>query len=124
MRRTLFVVCSVVVGAIVAGAPTTAVAACGLDPTFGTGGILVAPDYTLDYGNAVAVDSDGRYIVAGEGGRSMTVMRMLPTGALDTSFGANGTGVVSISHDAVYSSGALDVKLLNDGRIVLAGYAY
>jgi uncharacterized delta-60 repeat protein len=113
--------CAVVAGTPVAAAPAT----CGLDPTFGTSGtgIVVAPDYTLDYGLAVAVDAAGRYVVAGEGGRSIALMRMLPTGTLDQSFGA-GTGLVTIRHDDVYSSGALDMAQLTDGRIVLAGYAY
>jgi uncharacterized delta-60 repeat protein len=122
--RIFPIVSALAVGAISLAVPGTAVAACGLDPSFGTGGIVSAPDYTLDVANGVAVDAAGRYIVAGEGGRSIAVMRMLPEGGLDTTFGSNGTGVVTISHDAVYSSGALDVVLLDDGRIVLAGYAY
>jgi len=112
-----------IVGAIVAGPSQTASAACGLDTSFGNGGILTAPDYTLDFGHAVSVDAQGRYLVAGEGGGALAVMRLLPSGELDTSFG-NGLGIVTVRHDDVYGSEAWDVTQLADGRIAVAGRAY
>jgi uncharacterized delta-60 repeat protein len=115
---------SAIVGTIVAVPTTSASAAtCGLDTSFGTNGVLTVPDYTVDYGQAVAVDAQGRYLVAGEGLGALAVMRLLPSGERDPSFG-NGTGVVFVSHDPVYASEAHDIILLPDGRIALAGRAY
>jgi uncharacterized delta-60 repeat protein len=123
--RTIMLLTTMITGTIVAGpSPSaSASAACGLDTSFGTNGILTAPDYTLDYGRAVTVDAQGRYLVAGEGGGSLAVMRLLPSGELDTSFG-NGSGFVTVRHDDVYGSEAWDATELADGRIVVAGRAY
>lgn len=57
VRNTLLMA-TAVTSMILAGPAQSAYAAtCGLDPTFGTNGILTVPDYTLDYGNAVTADS-------------------------------------------------------------------
>jgi uncharacterized delta-60 repeat protein len=122
LRRVLLL-CTGLVAAMIVGLPGSASAACGLDTSFGTGGILTVPDYTLDVGNAVTVDSEGRYLVAGQGLDALAVMRLLPTGAPDPSFGA-GTGMVTVRHDDVFSSETLDVTQLSDGRIVAVGRAY
>jgi uncharacterized delta-60 repeat protein len=124
VRNTLLMA-TAVTSMILAGPAQSAYAAtCGLDPTLGTNGILTVPDYTLDYGNAVTADAQGRYVVAGTApGGTLAVMRLLPTGEPDTSFGTY-SGTAFVSHDAVYDSEAWDVALLADGRIALAGRAY
>jgi uncharacterized delta-60 repeat protein len=123
--RTTMLLATALAGAIIAGPgqSASASATCGLDTSFGTNGVLSAPDYTLDYGHAVTVDAQGRYLVAGEAGSAFAVMRLLPSGELDTSFGS-GSGLVTVRHDAVYGSEAWDVMELADGRIAVAGRAY
>ncbi|SCG54752.1 NHL repeat-containing protein [Micromonospora inositola] len=124
LRRTMLLATAIAVAIVAGPSPSaSAAAACGLDTSFGTNGILTAPDYTLDYGRAVTVDAQGRYLVAGEGGRSLAVMRLLPSGGLDTSFGS-GSGFVTVRHDDVYGSEAWAVTQLADGRIAVAGRAY
>lgn len=85
------------------------------NPVVGTGG---------DTGRAVLVQPDGRILVAGEtrsaGGTDMLVIRLLPDGSLDPSFGAGGIRTLAIGTgtDSVY-----DAELLPDGTIVGAGQA-
>src|SRR5262245_51244445 len=64
-----------------------------LDPTFGTSGIVTTafPSPSDDYGNSIAIDSQGRILVAGNShngnDRDFQVARLTSTGALDMSFG-------------------------------------
>src|SRR5262249_4541341 len=62
-----------------------------LDASFGVGG-LVAKDiagHSNTFGNAVAIQPDGKILVAGGDG-NMNVTRFNANGALDTNFGLNG----------------------------------
>ena len=66
-----------------------------LDTGFGTGGIAdlpVPPDINAQ-GTALALEPDGRITVAGWQGGKLVLARLLPAGALDTSFGTGGTFV-------------------------------
>jgi uncharacterized delta-60 repeat protein len=79
-----------------------------------------------DVGNAVALDSSGRIVVAGQsdGGATddLAVWRFTSTGELDTSFGG-GDGIVT-HHNAAGGSGhdyGLAVTVDSSGRIVVAG---
>lgn len=96
-----------------------------LDNNFdGDGKVLV--DFTLgdDEGWDVAIQDDGRLVVAGtaglSGGSVVAVMRLLENGTLDPSFGTGGGGAVPIDF-GVYSEGRA-VTLQPDGRIVVAGF--
>ncbi len=101
-----------------------------LDTTFSDDG-MVTYSYgarTLDYAYAVAVQDDGKVIVAGAvydtqaPGRSydLLVMRYNANGILDTTFGEQGSGKVrhSIGLNADYN---YSIALQDDGKIVLAG---
>ena len=100
-----------------------------LDASFGTGGLL-AQDFGFgdDFGYAVAVQSDGRILVAGtvQGSNGTTdfgLARFLPDGSLDVSFGAGGFvrtdfGLTSPSIDEARS-----IAIDGGGRIYVAGYA-
>jgi uncharacterized delta-60 repeat protein len=87
------------------------------DPLFGLGSDEVA------YG--VAVQSDGKFIVAGEvinpnnTESEMGLARFLPTGQLDTAFGAQGRVWFSFGQYDV----ARAVALQPDGKIVAAGFS-
>ena len=97
-----------------------------LDSTFGFGGIVTS-DFgdTGDFGYSVAVQSDGKIVVAGEsdagGDYDFTVARYLPGGSLDSGFGTSGR-VFTRMGDA--NSAANGVVVQSDGRIVAAGYSY
>ncbi len=93
-----------------------------LDPTFGTGG-RVRTDFggRFDEALAVAVQPDGRVVVAGNSsdanGSDMAVARYNSDGLLDTSFDGDGMALVDFGSEA----SARAVALQPDGGIVLAG---
>ncbi len=95
-----------------------------LDPTFGSGGIVNLPHSTDGVGSAVAVQPDGKVVLAGHGQRSngydsISVQRLNRDGSLDTTF--NGTGSVTIQTGK--SDWPHSVALQPDGKIVVGGGA-
>jgi uncharacterized delta-60 repeat protein len=99
------------------GAPNDA-----LDPTFGTGGAVEINTFTHTVGSAVAVQPDGKIVVAGRGFNTsgpnkVAVWRLTAGGALDPSFDTDGTAEVSDTQEDCVNS----IALLPDGKIVLAG---
>jgi uncharacterized delta-60 repeat protein len=94
-----------------------------LDVGFGTGGRVSTNLLGTDEGQAVAVQADGAILVVGRrftGSRwEVAVVRYLPTGAVDASFG---TGGVTIAGDLSASLSGNAVVVQPDGRIVVAGY--
>ncbi len=76
-----------------------------------------------DSGNAVAVQFDGKILVAGEvsNGRNtdLLVLRYTPEGILDSSF--NGDGIFTFSSKAKTVDAATALALQRNGRIVVAG---
>ncbi|MFC8450639.1 calcium-binding protein [Kitasatospora sp. NPDC057223] len=97
-----------------------------LDTGFGTGG-RVTTDFNggSDEAQAVAVQSDGRIVVAGrsevpEGGFNwFSLARYNTDGSLDTGFGTGGRVVVDFGTGGVDE--AFGVAVQSDGRIVAAG---
>src|SRR5579883_1834481 len=68
-----------------------------LDPTFGNGGVVTTsfPGFQVSaVGKSVAVQPDGRLVVAGDAGpnnrQGIALARYNPDGSLDTSFGTGG----------------------------------
>jgi uncharacterized delta-60 repeat protein len=97
-----------------------------LDPSFGTAGLQTLNFGATDSAAAVAVQPDGKIVVAGTtdagGGVSdIAVARYNPDGTLDLTFG-NGTGTTRINFGASTSNGAGGVAIQGDGKIVIAGY--
>jgi uncharacterized delta-60 repeat protein len=90
-----------------------------LDTTFGAHGVATA-DFAGadDYGERVAVDSQGRSIVAGTAGDDLGLVRFGPGGGLDTTF-ADG-GRLAVDFHGKRDQGK-DVALDAAGRIVAAG---
>ncbi|MCS6926252.1 MAG: delta-60 repeat domain-containing protein [Candidatus Binatia bacterium] len=91
-----------------------------LDPSFGTGGtVTTAISGTGDFASALAVQADGKLVVAGYVSMapqySIALLRYNPDGTLDTAFGENGKVTTGDSHVA---SG---LALQADGKIVVAG---
>lgn len=96
-------------------------AAGSVDLSFG-GGVQTTPIGYEDYANAVAVQPDGKVVVAGSSssnaGTFVTLVRYGRDGGLDTTFGNGGKLVtpVGASDDA-----ALALAVQADGRIVVVG---
>lgn len=102
-------------------------AAGSLDASFGGGaGFVWTPIGSADdYGNSVALDSQGRIVVAGfyyvGTVPDIFVVRYTGDGILDTSFGGDGIVTTSI---AIGNDSGHAVALDGQGRIVVAGYTY
>jgi uncharacterized delta-60 repeat protein len=97
-----------------------------LDTTFGGGDGIVIQDVNSAHnqGYAVAIQSDGKILVAGygvsSGSADFLLLRYGTVGTLDTGFGSGGivTTPVGSSADAGYA-----VKVAADGKIIIAGSA-
>ena len=95
-----------------------------LDNTFGSNGIVVTDVTGIvepDDGRAVALQPNGKILVAGTSSNEFAVVRYNPDGSPDSSFDGDGIATTSI----VAGAGALAnaIALQSDGKIVLAGYA-
>jgi uncharacterized delta-60 repeat protein len=88
-----------------------------LDPGFGSGGIAAVMPGSFISGLALALQPDGRILLAGPSGGSHSVARLLPDGSLDPGFGSGGIAAV-MAGSAV---SGLALALQPDGRILLAG---
>ncbi|MFN2513497.1 MAG: hypothetical protein ABR568_19015 [Pyrinomonadaceae bacterium] len=99
-----------------------------LDPTFGSGGIVITSGSDPNHLNtvwAMAIQADGKIVVVGDGtlgsfAWDFAVVRYNPDGSLDSSFG--GTGITT-QLTAGYE-GASSVAIQADGKIVVAGNRY
>jgi uncharacterized delta-60 repeat protein len=93
-----------------------------LDTTFGSGGIVMFSGY--DGAQAVAVDSQGRSIVAlySNGAGKAALVRLLPSGQLDATFGSGGAVTVPTAA-AAFVALLNDVTVAADGSIVAVGAA-
>ncbi len=92
------------------------------DTTFGIAGKVTTDFGTIDYGRTMAIQSDGKIVVAGEGdysGVDIVLARYDVNGALDMSFGTGGKVI-----NTVYSGTdrAREVLIQPDGKIVVVGY--
>ena len=104
------------------------VSAQSLDPSFGSGGVVLMNigKSTHALGSAVAVQEDGKIVVAGESfnGRraDVEVSRYRRDGSVDMSFGDAGVASTPFS-GGIVSDHARAVAVQSDGRIVVAGYS-
>jgi len=97
-----------------------------LDPSFGNGGVSEFAAFTdfVNIPNALALQSDGKLLVAGETRNAMggidefVVARFNPDGTVDSSFGI--AGVVATSFGPIRSS-ADAILLQPDGQILVSG---
>ena len=104
----------------------SALAPGDFDPTFATNGIFNTP---LGEGArpgavifAVAIQPDGRIVLAGSASNSQVVVaRLTASGALDPSFGTGGRFLTSLGAGANESTFLYGVAIQQDGAIVVAG---
>jgi uncharacterized delta-60 repeat protein len=95
----------------------------GLDSSFGSGGVVVTNLGGLEVAFAVAVQADGKIVVAGQAvfpslaARDFLVARFEPDGGLDESFGTGGI----VTTDFGAAEWATAIALQPDGRILAAG---
>ena len=105
-----------------------------LDMTFGNAGTVITPISVNAYANALAIQPDGRIVVAGSASdgalaqyqpdrTNIALARYQPNGSLDPTFGIGGIVVTPIVIDATNEASAASLVLQSDGKIVVAGTA-
>jgi len=90
-----------------------------LDNSFGTNGQVVTEFGNTIFGdvaNAVAVQPDGKIVVAGGTALDLGVLRLMPDGSFDPGFGAGGK--VLLNNVGTYTA-AIDVAILPDHKILM-----
>jgi uncharacterized delta-60 repeat protein len=100
------------------GSLDTSFAAASVTP-----GIFYSPFHSNGSFGAkgVAIQDDGKIVLAGETSDRFAVVRLTTTGSLDTTFGSpNGYVTTDIQH----FSHAIAVAIQEDGKIVVAGQSY
>jgi uncharacterized delta-60 repeat protein len=91
-----------------------------LDNTFGVNGKDTISFWTGDdWGESVAVQSDGKILVGGSSMGDFALVRYHGNGSLDLTFGTGGKVTISIGTGA----SILSLKIQPDGKIVGAGFA-
>jgi uncharacterized delta-60 repeat protein len=93
------------------------------DGSFGLGGFTSVAIATDDYGFAVALQADGKVVIAGRSGNpeKASLARLTTGGVLDSTFGP-GTGKVTVSIPSV-ATRARAVTVAPNGSIYIAGLA-
>jgi uncharacterized delta-60 repeat protein len=92
-----------------------------LDTTFDNDGKVMTPaDAGYLWGYAIAIQPDGKILVAGKASLSFALARFNINGSLDTTFGSGGIVTTQIG---VLDAQANSVTLQSDGKILVAGYS-
>ena len=94
-----------------------------LDTSFAGGGKAIVPvDIADDYAHAMAVQGDGKIVVAGWGhvttGYALELVRLQRDGTLDTTFGTAGKVLTKIGSAAAEANA---IAIQADGKILVAG---
>ena len=103
-----------------------------LDTSFNSTGIVTTDFGADDYGQRMAVQSDGKILVAGwttyydatidDYVSDFAVVRYRGDGTLDTSFDSDGKGVYPYQPSGVHATAySYAIKVLSDGKIMIAG---
>jgi uncharacterized delta-60 repeat protein len=99
------------------------------DSTFnGTGRkIFSIQNYTLSFGDNVAVQPDGKIIMTGAamslgGEANLAVVRMNTDGSYDNTFGTSGTSIVDLGVLDAQGGFEPEIYIQADGKIVICGY--
>ncbi len=111
--------------ATITAPPNTAIAVVrllqngSLDATFGSGGKVVtqvsAQSNPFDAGQSVAIQDDGKIVVAGAVDRHLALLRFYPNGSADMTFGNNGIVLNSTIPPAT------DLCIDKEGKLITAG---
>lgn len=88
-----------------------------LDTDFGNEGIAILDNGLAEIGKAIAIQNDGKIIIAGDAEDQFAMARVNPDGSIDTDFGTDGwVGTVFTEWSYVNGMG-----ISPDGEIVLTG---
>jgi uncharacterized delta-60 repeat protein len=124
LRKTLSVLLPA--SALAATLASSALAAAGdLDNSFSGNGKAMT-DFTVnrnDFAGGVAIQADGKIVVAGRAGRNggrFALARYRPNGTFDPTFGGNGKVVTNFTAGDDFANG---VAVQTDGKIVAVGQA-
>lgn len=104
-----------------------------LDTSFGLSGrTAIAFDVAgnmNDWATGVAIQSDGKIVVVGNvqrgsvNDRDIGVVRLNPSGGVDTGFGTSGKTIVVVDRGGDNDAQATSVSLQGDGKIAIGGWA-
>jgi uncharacterized delta-60 repeat protein len=95
-----------------------------VDTSFnGTGMVVTSMAVGVDRAHGLAIQTDGRIVVAGESGGNFAIARYNADGSLDTSFGGTGKIVADVGGSGSFDVG-YNVLVQPDGKIILAGAGY
>ncbi|PYK09460.1 MAG: hypothetical protein DME65_11915 [Verrucomicrobia bacterium] len=120
---------SAIVGVLLFAGSTSIAADGDLDPAFGVGGVVMTDfNNSTDIANAVALQTDGKLVVAGTtymnndfSDEDFAIARYNTDGSLDASFGNNGRITTDFPGLAAVISA---VVVQPDGKILVAGGAF
>ncbi len=96
-----------------------------MDNSFNGNGKLIfdfSGNLSADLISAVAIQSDGKIVVAGTANSAFAVARFTTSGVVDSSFGNNGKATAGFGVGTTSSSSA--IALQADGKIVVGGACY
>lgn len=90
-----------------------------LDETFGTAGVVSTDLGTISDGaQAIALQNDGKIVVAGKTSSDIALIRYLTDGSLDTTFGSAGIMIHDLGSAADESE---SLFIQSDGKLVVSG---
>nr|WP_302227156.1 M10 family metallopeptidase C-terminal domain-containing protein [Azotobacter vinelandii]WKN21139.1 M10 family metallopeptidase C-terminal domain-containing protein [Azotobacter vinelandii] len=89
--------------------------------TSSTGRLLIDMAGGHDYGYDLALQSDGRILIGGQGSSNFGVVRLNADGTLDTGFSGDGKATFDIAGDYDYGR---SLAVQSDGKILLGGYSF
>ncbi len=91
-----------------------------LDPDFGSGGTVVTEGSGISSANAVAIQADGRIVIAGTTSGGFAIARYASNGTIETGFGTQGTGYEFVNMGAAGSAHGLAI-LANGAFLTIGG---
>jgi len=90
-----------------------------LDPRFGEDGTLFTSIGSDAFAESIALQPDGKIVVAGKALRQFAIARYKPNGTLDPAFGGDGTVTTWVPRGL--TDGVTSIALQPDGKIVVTG---
>ena len=90
-----------------------------IDNTFGSGGVVTTSIGAASDATAIAIQADGKIVVAGQAQQHFALSRYNTNGSLDNTFGVGGI----VNEASGTSSRFYDIDIQADGKILAAGYS-
>lgn len=94
------------------------------DNTFGNNGIVITDLGNNDQSNAVAIESNGKIVIAGVSNSRFAVVRYTSDGSLDTTFSQNGISTVSSKGRNAIENSVQDIAIFNNRLYVVGNGKY